>query len=145
MRIELSFDPATISQGSEGAYALRMGGLVLKFWALYKRNHATSNEFLTSLKVMQLWLDELKEEGCTYKMYTNIDEFMALLSHCGFYGTAVTGRYEEMLRWVVAHWDYFNPNINRNVILTYKTKMPVLVNYSVNEGGIRATIIEGEV
>ncbi len=132
MNIKLSFDPSAICQTSEGAYAIAQGGLILKFWALYKRGHATSNEFLVSLKKMAGWLEEARDPDKDLKMYEDIDGFVNMLGYCQFHGTAGTCRRDDMVKFVAKHWDYFNPNINRNILIEFESKRVVQVLLDVN-------------
>jgi hypothetical protein len=57
------------------------------------------------------------EENDGAPPYTNIDEFMVLLGETGFSAYKNTMAIFGLHDWVVEHWDYFNPGINRQITL----------------------------
>lgn len=136
MKVTLAFSPKELTPDSEADVAFRSGGLVLKIWALYKKHFATCQYFkagLESLNEHIVAVEEEKEKDSDFepgRLYNNIDEFVDLLkSHGIFPRNQYTSN--EHRQWVLKYWDYFNLNVNRQVVLTYKEMQPVEVEYPV--------------
>lgn len=121
MIIKIGFNPENIKPEDEAYPAFKAGGVVLRFWALYKKGHITSQYFREGLVKLAEMVERARdEEDKTAEPYQDIDDFMAWLGICGFYGGAATPRFYEFGKWVAKHWDYFNPNIQRGLVLQYK-------------------------
>lgn len=122
--IKLKFNPDDLQPGNEAWSAFQAGGVTLKFWALYKNTHATSQYFEPFLEQLAKYFrDAFNPEVPDIKPYSNIDEFMSVLWSCGM---PMPGQSSTPLcKWVVNHWDYFNLNVQRSIALEYEVIEPV--------------------
>jgi hypothetical protein len=121
MIIKIAFDPAKLKRGDEAYPAFKAGGIVLKFWALYKKTFITSQHFRESLVLFAELIGRMHDiDDCEVKPYMNIDEFMGYLGSCNFYGSVGGPFRSAMAEWVVRYWDYFNLSIQRQIQLSYK-------------------------
>ena len=116
MEIKMGFDPSALKFEDEAFTAFHAGGMTLKFWALYKRNHITNQHFKPFLERLCEYYNDMFDAGSDVKPYTNIDEFNNAICNLGFN----PGR-----NWVVENWDYFNLNIQKKVVLKYKTMVEI--------------------
>ncbi len=115
--VRLAFNPADLTKADDAWPAFQAGGVVLKLWALWKRNHATSQHFAESLHRLRKHFRKVNKGKAA--MYENIDQFLLLLEGCGFPEPRIFAT-SELRRWVVANWDYFNPHIRREVVMEYE-------------------------
>lgn len=110
MEIKLAFNPDELPLNSEAYRVFRFGGIPLKLWCLYKRNHLTNQYFAPAVDRL---IDRFEEnEGVP--PYSTIKEFIDLLFDCGFRGSLQC--FMPMnTKWVMEHWDYFSPSINKQL------------------------------
>lgn len=117
--VKIGFDPRTLDPDSEAYPAFMAGGITLKFWALYKPTHMTSQHFRPFLVALgDYFRAAFDAEDDSAQPYTNIDEFMRVLDRCGASRSGTFG--SDLPRWVAEHWDFFNLNIQRAVALEYE-------------------------
>lgn len=129
--VKIAFNPDTLKENDEAWPAFQAGGMTLKFWALWKRYHATSQYFRDRLeRLADYYSKAFDPEDESEQPYRDIDEFLVVLRRCGF--VTMSGFVsEDLRRWVVRFWDYFNLNIQRAVTLEYEAIEPVTKRLAV--------------
>lgn len=126
MIIKIGFDPETLKLEDEAHPAFQFGGVVLKIWALYKKSFVTSQHFRESLIKFGMMLARANDpDDLEAQPYTNLDDFVAWLGICGFYGVRSGLLHGEMRTWVLNNWDYFNPSIQRDLCIEFERMEPV--------------------
>jgi len=116
MEITIPFDPKDVVEDDEAYPAFKAGGMALKFWVLYKHFHLTSQHFRPALENFVAYLNAMADEDSDVKPYKDIEEFYEILRGCGI---------SFKSQWLINHWDYFNLNIQKKVIIKYKTMVEV--------------------
>ena len=116
MEITILFDPKNVTVEDEAYPAFKAGGMALKFWALYKSSRLTSQHFRPALEKFIEYLDAMMDEESDVEPYKDIEEFYNILSKSGI---------SVKSDWLIRHWDYFNLNIQKKVIIKYKTMVEV--------------------
>lgn len=131
MKVKIAFDPVSVKPGDEAYPAFDSHyPVVLRLWALYKKHFITCQYFKDSLiEFNDMIFRALSLENPDCVMYSNIDEFMSWMRVCGLFGTTAGPRYNEFRDWVVKYWDYFNPNIQRQITLIYEATEVVEKEY----------------
>lgn len=114
MDIQVDFDPETLTPDDEAYPAFKAGGLPLKFWALYKSTHMTNQKFRPALEKLVAAYSDMFDEESKVLPYSNIEEFGALLKKCKIPFNA---------SWLIEHWDYFNLNIRKKVVVRHPTNI----------------------
>lgn len=110
MEIKVDFDPESLTPEDEAYPAFKAGGIPLKFWALYKSSHITTQKFRPALEKLVVAYSEMFDEESGVEPYSNIEEFMALLKKC---------KISVRAAWLIEHWDYFNLNIRKKLTVSY--------------------------
>lgn len=118
--IRISFDPATITPENECWPTFREGGLVLKVWALYKSQFLTDQYFRNALENLSELIKEAQAPGKA-PLYRNVSEFYQVLKRCGF---IPEWQALGLHQWLLRNWDYFNPNVQREIRLEYRAAEP---------------------
>ena len=120
--VKLTFHPKNLKETDEAYLPFQEGGLLLRFWALYKKSFLTSDTFKASLKKFHEYLQQVEDADSDTVMYKDIDEFYNLLYYrLGIPYQGITNK--PLKEWVVEHWDYFNPNIQRKVKIVYQEEI----------------------
>lgn len=117
MELKLSFNPTERDRGGQTAAdaedAARFQelwsqqGIGLKLWALWKKNHITSQYFLPAC----IELDGLITES--------IEEFQDAIIGA-LYSAHPNDFYGSHSHWLVENWDHFNPNIRRGITFVWE-------------------------
>lgn len=129
--VKIAFNPADLKEKDEAWPAFQAGGMVLKFWALWKRHHCTSQHFRPALERLADYYDkDFDKEDESERPYADIDEFLSVLRRCRF--TSLSGFVSEDLRaWILRYWDHFNLNIQKAVVLEYEAVEPVTKHIAI--------------
>ena len=124
MIVNIAFQPENLKPKDEAFPAFQAGGLTLKVWALYKKHYVTSQHFRQSLVALAEYCERMSDPKDTeVPPYANVDEFVSMMGSMNFYGGVTGPRLGDFRAWVIAYWDYFNPNIQRKVTIRYKVKV----------------------
>lgn len=116
MEITITFDPKDVTVDDEAYPAFKAGGMALKFWILYKTFHLTSQHFRPALEKFIAYLNAMVDDESDVAPYKDIEEFYQILRDCGI---------SVKSQWLINYWDYFNLNIQKKVIIKYKTMVEV--------------------
>lgn len=113
--IRLGFNPFELNKNDPLAKIFKRQGIILKFWALYKHSHITSQYFVTNLIAVQQRLDEHRELNMNP---ITIGDFADI------YDDSREGRMSDYFSnsWLMENWDYLNPSINRKIKFRYRLK-----------------------
>jgi len=138
MIVKIGFNPEILKPDEEASPAFACGGMTLKLWALYKRKFITNQHFRESLVKFADYIrcansKEPEDSGTTW--YKDIHEFMAVLQTVGIIRGGSLHSHNEIVKWVIEHWDYFNPNIQKAITIEYEVTRPVTEQMVV--GGIK--------
>lgn len=116
MIIKIPFDPEKLKPSDECYVAFQTGGVLLRYWALYKHSFITSQHFKTTLSLMA---DGLKEAAERKELpWTDIDGFVQFV-RSRQRDTFSFPQLPQFTGWVIQHWDHFSPNINRPVLIQF--------------------------
>ena len=122
--VKISFKPEDLKYTDEAYLPFQEGGMLLRFWGLYKKTFLTSDEFKNSLQLFSDYLARVADEDDETEMYATPIEFQNVLVRvCKVPTQGFLNR--PLLEWIVKYWDHFNPNIQKKIQIVYNEKVLV--------------------
>lgn len=123
--IKITFDPRNLKPEDEAWPAFQAGGMTLVFWALFKRQFNTNQHFRPFLVRMADHIKKCNDKDDPVAFWSNIDEFWVLINDK--IGRNLQFSHDRGAKdWLLKHWDYFNPSIQRGIVIEYAAERKVL-------------------